>query len=145
MGTKRYPGLYQDEQTKTGKVINKIWTPNPEYTRYWAFDYWTGIDCGGLVQRLVMAAKGENGKGAGIPGANCLIRKLQDTDNDKNHLDDGSLGAGQFFYGSETATGDDMVMYWQNPFDDEAGQLAAQKYLRKGDLVSYWAPGCEFA
>ena len=130
VGTSRYPGLYQDEQRKTGKVINKIWTPDPEYTRYWAFDYWTGTDCGGLVQRLVMAAKGENGKGASIPGVNCLIRKLQDTDNDKNHLDDGSLGNGQFFYGSETATGDDMVMYWQNPL------MMKQDNLRRRNIYA---------
>jgi hypothetical protein len=76
-GTKKYTGLKDTEQGSA--------------PRYYAFTYWTGIDCAGFVQRIAMAAKNLT-----IPGVKCKIPDLKDTDADSNRLDDGSIPADQF-------------------------------------------------
>ena len=124
-GTKRYPGLYSTYGTKKEQSTNKA--------PYWAFDYWTGIDCAGFVQRIVMAAKGLKIPGVGCvnaKGNECGIRDLHERDTYNTHLDGGSIYSGEFF------TDTNMTMYWANP-DDEEAQAKLQKKLRKGDLVSY--------
>jgi hypothetical protein len=76
-GTKKYTGLYSVE-TNTAP-------------QYYAFNYWTGIDCSGFIQRLTTA-----GKNLAIPGVACGIPDLRDVDNDGNHTDDGAIGTWQF-------------------------------------------------
>jgi hypothetical protein len=111
-GMKKYTGHKDTEQKNNAAQYN-------------AFFYWTGIDCAGFVQRITMAAKSQS-----IPGVNCKIPDLKDTDANSNRLDDGGVLAMQYF------TDTNMTVFWENPADVE-GKVKLQKKLHKGDLVRY--------
>lgn len=110
-GTKKYPGLKSSE-LNTAK-------------QYYAFEYWTGIDCAGFVQRMVMASNK-----LGLPGLVSGIGNLTDTDKDGNHLDDGGIKSEAFFTDAR------RTLYIANPETDEE-RVRLMRKLRKGDLVKY--------
>jgi len=108
-GSKRYSGLKDTEVNKS--------------SQYYAFEQWTGIDCSGFVQRIVMS-----GKSLALPGLQTKIPSLTDTNFD--HMDAGAIQAKDFFdVVSHTA-------YWTIPADADQS-LKLLKKLRKGDLVKY--------
>jgi hypothetical protein len=117
-GSKRYPGLFESEQKNV--------STSPQYS---AFDYWTGIDCAGFVQRLIMA-----GKQLALSGLVCKIPDLTEKDvNPVNHLDDGGIKSDEFFAGTY---GPQRTTYWADPEDGQES-VKLQKKLRRGDLVEY--------
>jgi hypothetical protein len=104
-GSKKYPGLYSAETT----------SPTP--SQYFAFQYWTGIDCSGFLQRIATA-----GKNLQIPGLSCGIPDLTDTDKHYNHTDDGAIGAWQF-------TDNDIVALYTD--------TSTVSLMKRGDILTY--------
>jgi len=104
--TKDWAGLYSREYVmwaESGRISQHPFNPV----------YWAGIDCSGLVQRVI-----ENGRKV-VSGINITIPSPPDW-----------IGSGAFF------TDDTRVYYIQNPSSAE-DRVRVQRKIHRGDLVRY--------
>jgi hypothetical protein len=118
------PGIITGKSRWAGLNINEFTLIKAGAEQYKPFEYWSGIDCSGLVQRSIMA-----GKVLGINGVSVNVLDLRDKDSDNNGVDDGAMQSWQF-YDSTRAF---LIPY---PTSSEE-QIKVVKKIHRGDLAVY--------
>ena len=142
-GEMKYPGLKMFEQNTFDKRLGNYYWDNA-LTRKWEYlqfnpSYWAGIDCSGLVQRSIEAAKKtwEQGLGLSLPTIPIFSGELYEP----NGMDKMSVGSQQFLCDGSVQVEE---CKWGNSYITAALSRTynidvenQKELLLRGDIVGY--------